>query len=163
MFFVDLPEQSGDTPPTATQWVDELARAQRRVGTPGLPFWREGPAAIFIRFKHLLEKSKTIEPITIDGKTVATLARNPAQAAAEMQEVAMFAKAVQLLGPAFPEEFKANADGRATMEAVLKKMRVTLLKLRSKEDVEKAVTQMAKLALSRHTADAPDSTPGPAA
>ena len=45
LFFVDHPEQTGDTPPTATQWMDELARAQRRSsarlacrsGAKGLP------------------------------------------------------------------------------------------------------------------------------
>jgi len=163
LFFVDLPEQSGDTPPTATQWVDELARAQRRIGTPGLPFWREGPASIFTRFKYLLEKAGTIAPIQVNGVTVATLPRNPAQAAAELQEVAMFGKAVSLLGGTFPEEFKANADGRATMEAVLKKMRVTLLVLRDKGEVAKAVDQIAKLTMGRHAPEAPDATPGPAA
>jgi hypothetical protein len=56
-FFVDFPEQTGDTPPTLGQWLDEMARAQRRIGRPGLPFWREGPAKIFIRFKYLLERA----------------------------------------------------------------------------------------------------------
>ncbi len=60
-----------------------------------------------------------------------------------------------------PQEFKANADGRSTMEAVLAKMRVTLLKLRNKEHVEAAVTQMAKLVMGRHAPDAPDQGAGP--
>ena len=105
------------------------------MGIPGLSFWREGPSKIFSRFQHLLEQSGAIAPIKVDGRAVATMPRNPAQAAAEQQEVASFAKAVQLLGAAFPEEFKANADGRATMDAVLAKMRVTLLKMRNKDDV----------------------------
>lgn len=145
LFYVDHPEQTGDTPPTAAQWYDEIARSQRRMGIPGLSFWREGPSKIFSRFRHLLEQSGAIQAIKVDGRAVATLPRNPTQAAAEMQEVANFAKAVQLLGQAFPEEFKANADGRATMDAVLAKMRVTLLKMRDKQDVAQAVDQMAKL------------------
>ncbi len=162
LFYVDHPEQSGDTPPTAAQWLDEIARSQRRLGIPGLSFWREGPAKIFSRYQHLLEQSGAIEPLKVDGRAIATMPRNPTQAAAEMQEVANFAKAVQLLGPTFPEEFKANADGRATMEAVLAKMRVTLLKLRDKDAVAGAVDQMAKLVAGRHAPDAPDQAAGPA-
>jgi hypothetical protein len=56
LFYVDLPEQTGDTPPSLGQWLDERARAQRRIGTPGLPFWRD-LSQIFIRYKYLLEKS----------------------------------------------------------------------------------------------------------
>lgn len=160
LFYVDHPEQTGDTPPTAAQWYDEIARSQRRMGIPGLSFWREGPAKIFQRFQHLLEQSGAITPMKVDGRAVATLPRNPTQAAAEMQEVANFAKAVQLLGGAFPEEFKANADGRGTMDAVLGKMRVTLLKMRNKEDVARAVDQMAKLISGRHAPDAPDQSAG---
>jgi hypothetical protein len=162
LFYVDHPEQTGDTPPTAAQWYDEIARSQRRLGIPGLSFWREGPAKLFLRFQHLLEQSGAIQPIQVEGRTVAAMPRNPTQAAAEMQEVANFAKAVQLLGAAFPEEFKANADGRGTMDAVLAKMRVTLLKMRDKIQVAAAVEQMAKLVAGRHAPGAPDQPMGPA-
>jgi len=76
LFYVDLPEQSGDTPPTRAQWLDEAARAQRRIGTPGMPFWRD-LAQIFIRFKYLLEKSGAIVPVQVDGRAVSTQPINP--------------------------------------------------------------------------------------
>jgi hypothetical protein len=164
LFYVDLPEQSGDTPPTLGQWLDEMARAQRRLGTPGLPFWREGPAKIYLRFKYLLEKSGAIEPLTIDGRTVAILPRNPAQAAAEQQEVGMALKAIGAVAPAFPEEFKMNVDGRETMDNIFEKMRVTdLIVMRDKAKVAQAVDQMAKLAAGRHAPEGSEATPGPAA
>jgi hypothetical protein len=162
LFYVDLPEQSGDTPPTATQWLDERARMQRRIGTPGLSFWRD-LAQIFLRYKYLLEKSKTIEPLTIDGKAVAMLPRNPAQAAAKLQAVAEAARTAQTLGGMFPEEWKINADGRKTMEAWLEETEVTLIKLRPIAEVAKAVDQMSKLAGARHVGDPGEATPGPAA
>jgi hypothetical protein len=162
LFYVDLPEQSGDTPPTATQWLDERARMQRRIGTPGLPFWRD-LSQIFIRYKYLLETSKAILPIQVDGRAVSMLPRNPAQAAAKLQAVAEAARTAQTLGAMFPEEFKMNVDGRETMEAWLKETEVTLLKLRPKEDVVKAVDQISKLVAGRHVPGAPDQTPGPAA
>jgi hypothetical protein len=162
LFYVDLPEQTGDTPPTLGQWLDEMARAQRRIGTPGMPFWRD-LSQIFIRYKYLLEAGKAIMPIAVDGRAVATLPRNPAQAAAQQQELAEAARTAQILGGMFPEEFKMNMDGRATMEAWIEKSRTgSVLTLRNKDQVAKAVDQMAKLAGARHVGDPGEATPGPA-
>ena len=141
LFFVDLPEQTGDTPPTAAQWYDEIARSQRRIGTPGLSFWREGPMRIFLRFQHLLELSGAITPIKVDGRAVATMPRNPAQAAAEMQEVSSAMKAIGFAGQAFPEEFKMYVDGEKTQLALFDKMRVTgnFVKMRDSNAVKQAI------------------------
>jgi head-to-tail connecting protein len=145
LFFVDYPEQTGDTPPTLGQWLDEMARSQRRIGTPGLPFWAEGPAAIFTRFKYLLEAAGAIQPVKVDGRAVATLPRNPAQAAAEQQEVGMAMKMATYLAQTFPEEFKMYIDGNSSMKAMLEKSRVTLLKYRDADQVAEAVKQMSQL------------------
>jgi hypothetical protein len=149
-FFLDWPQQRGDTPPTATQWLDEMQLAQRRLGTPGLSFWREGPAEIFLRFKHILEKRGIIQPITVNGKTVSLEPYNPAQRASEQQEVAMFARFAQLMGPLFPEEWKLKTDGEDTMKAVAEKMRVTgLWKMRSADDQKTALAAIAQLSQGR--------------
>lgn len=155
LFYVDYPEQRGDTPPTLGQWMDELARAQRRIGTPGLTFWWEGPAKIFLRFKYLLEAKGVIDPVKVNGKAVALVPSNPAQRAAEQQEVATAVKAIQILGEAFPEEFKAYIDGKETMKAFIDKMRVTLLKFRPQAQVDNAVSMIAKL-LKGHLAPSGD-------
>ena len=162
LFFVDYPEQTGDTPPTLGQWLDEMARAQRRVGTPGLPFWREGPAQIFLRFKYLLEAAGSIKPIQVDGRAVALLAYNPAQAAAEQQEVGQAVKAGQIISGFFPEGFKIHIDDVATSKALLEKMRVTLFKWRDPKDVQNAVDQISKIVGGRERPQAPDTPPGPA-
>ena len=144
-FYVDFPQQSGDTPPTLGQWLDEMARAQRRIGRPGLPFFREGPAQIFIRFKYLLEKAGAIQPIKIDGKTIALMPYNPAQRAAEQQEIAMAVHGLQLCAQFWPEEFKAWVDGKSTMMALLEKLRVELVKFRSPDQVQGAIDHISKL------------------
>jgi hypothetical protein len=143
--FVDYPEQKGDTPPTLGQWMDELARAQRRIGHAGTSFWYEGPAQYFLRFKYLLEKRGVIKPIKVNGNVIALHPVNPAQRAAEQQEIATAVRAIQILGQAFPEEFKAYIDGKATMQAFIDKMRVTLLKFRPQKDVDNAVGMIQKL------------------
>ncbi len=163
LHFVDYPEQTGDTPPTLGQWLDEMARAQRRLGTPGLGFWREGPAQIFLRFKWLLEKSGSIKPIRVDGRAVATMPRNPAQAAAEQQEVGMAMKIATYLAQTFPEEFKIAIDGTATMKEFVAKARVSLLKFRDPQHVAQAVQQMSQLVGDRPVPGATNQTPGPAA
>jgi hypothetical protein len=159
MFYVDYPEQKGDTPPTLGQYMDELARSQRRIGTPGLPFWLEGPAKIFLRFKYMLEVHGVIQPVKVEGKTVSLQPYNPAQRAAEQQEIATTVRNIQILGQAFPEEFKAFIDGKATMKALLEKTRDTLLKMRADDQVEKAVGMIQQLLSPRAV---PGGTPQPA-
>lgn len=164
LFYVDHPEQSGDTPPTATQWMDELARAQRRIGTPGLSFWREGPAQIFLRFKHLLEIAGVITALKVDGRAVSTMPRNPAQAAAEQQEVVKAMQLLTYLAQTFPEEFKAMIDGKSTMEMIIDKARASgLIKFRKPEDVAKMVDQLSKLVGDRPVPGGQPPIPGPAA
>jgi len=89
--------------------------------------------------------------------------RNPAQAAAEQQEVGMAIKAAQFLAAMFPEEWKMYIDGKATMTAILAKMRVKLIKMRSPDQVKAAVEQMAQLVAARPGKGIPSETPGPAA
>lgn len=163
LHFVDYPEQSGDTPPTLGQWLDEMARAQRRLGTPGLSFWREGPAQIFLRFKYLLEASGAITPIRVDGKTVATMPRNPAQAAAEQQEVGMAMKTITYFAQTFPEEFKIKVDGGKTMKSMAEKARVGLISWRTDDQAKAVVAQMAQLTGDRPVPGPTGQTPGPAA
>ena len=121
---------------------------------------------MFSRFQHLLEQSGAIKPMKVDGRAVATLPRNPAQAAAEMQEVAAAMKMIVFEAQTFPEEFKANVDGRATMEKLNEKTRTSpLIVLRDKEHVAAAVSQISKLLAGHGPQGQPGQTPpaGPGA
>jgi hypothetical protein len=149
-FFLDWPQQRGDTPPTATQWLDEMQLAQRRLGTPGSSFWKECPAQIFLRFKYLLERRGAIKPIQVNGKTVSLEPYNPAQRAAEQQEVAMAARFLSLAAPVWPEEFRLKIDGSASMEAIIEKMRVSgLIKVRSQSAIGNVVDGIKQLSQGR--------------
>lgn len=145
-FYLDWPEQRGDTPPTATQWLDEMQIAQRRIGTPGMPFWKEGPAQIFLRFKYLLVKAGRIREVKVDGKVVSLQPYNPAQRAAEQQEVAMFARFAQLAAPLFPEEWKLATDGGKTIDMLADKMRVKeIWQARTPDQQAAALQQISQL------------------
>lgn len=146
LFFLDWPEQRGDTPPSATQWLDQMTMAQRRIGTPGMPFWQEFCAPIFMRFRYLLEKRGILEPVMIDGKTVSLTPYNPAQRAAEQQEVAAAARFMEIGGQAFPEEFKVAVDGSKTLENMRMKLGADkVVAMRTADQIQGAISQIAQL------------------
>jgi Bacteriophage head to tail connecting protein len=162
IWYLDRPEQRGKTPPTASQWLDEMTMRQQRIGTPGLAFWNEGPASIFVRFQYLLEKAGAILEVKIDGKVITLLPYNPAQKSVEQQEVAMFARFVQIAGEAFPEEFKLHSDGAQTIIKLAKKMGVDAIWVqRNAAQIAQALNQLKSLA--QNTAPAAPEIPGPQA
>jgi Bacteriophage head to tail connecting protein len=154
LFFVDYPEQSGDTPPTLGQWLDEMARAQRRIGTSGMSFWREGPRSYFLRFKYLLEAAGTIKKLQDKaGRAISTQPYNPAQRAAEQQEIATATQCAQMSSQLFPEEWKLVVDGKATIEAFVEKMRASgLLKMRNPDQIQQILKQITPLVGGRRAA-----------
>lgn len=146
LFFLDWPDQLGKTPPTATQWLDQMTLAQRRIGTPGLGFWKEWCAGVFERFTYLLEKGGAIQKIRINEKPVPLMPYNPAQRAAEQEEVAMFARFGEIGGQMFPEEWKVKVDGSATLEKLAGKMSVNdIVVWREEGAVAGAISNIAKL------------------
>ena len=94
LWYVDRPEQVGKTPPTASQWLDQIVEMQKRMGLVGQRFWRDGPRQYFLRFKYLLEKRGRLEPI----KSAGSLAPyNPAIKGQEYQEVQLATKLMEIV------------------------------------------------------------------
>jgi hypothetical protein len=151
LFFLDWPQQRGDTPPTATQWIDEMTLAQRRIGTPGLSFFSEVCVGVFMRFTHLLEQAGQVEKITIAGKDgkktpVAMLPYNPVMRAAEQEEVALFTRFAEIGTTVFPEEWKIATDGGKTLKKLATKMGVeSTWEQRSPADVKNAIANISQL------------------
>ena len=153
LFFVDHPEQTGDTPPTLGQWLDELARMQRRIGTAGYSFWREGPMKIFLRYKYLLEASGVLAPIKSNGRTIATVPYNPTQRAAEQQEIATAVQCLQISLQTFPEEGRLQIDGGKTISNFIDKMRTGgLVALRPDNQIKQVLPMIAQLIQGRQRA-----------
>jgi hypothetical protein len=156
LHFLDWPEQTGDTPPTATQWLDEMTMAQRRIGLPGMSFWREFCASVFTRFAFILQKDGLIEEVVHDGKQVSLQPYNPAQRAAEKQEVAQFARLAEIGGMAFPEEWKAMVNGGETLKNLSRKISAdSVVVFRKPEELQGAL-EMIKPLLGGATPGAPD-------
>jgi hypothetical protein len=147
LFYNDFPEQRGDTPPTATQWVDEMAMAQRKIGTPGLAFWREGPMQIFQRFYYLAREAGLTDTKKVADKDLSFAPYNPTQRAQDSQKVATAVKAGQIAASLFPEEFKVHYDGAKSIDRINKLLDVQdVFEKRDPAQVKAAVDQLSQLA-----------------
>ena len=139
LHFLDFPDQIGKTPPSATQWLDEMTMAQRRIGTPGQAFWGEWCVGVFERFEYLCSKRGYISKIKHDGKDVSLRPVNPAHKAADQQEVAQATRVIQIGAEAFPEEWKLMVDGRKTIANLVKKGGAeNIIVMRSDDEVKGA-------------------------
>jgi hypothetical protein len=143
LHFLDQPEQVGKTPPTAEQWLDEVARAKRRIGTPGKVFFREMPAELFLRFKYLLEKRGRITPVKIDGKQLSLVPYDPTEQAQEHQEVQIANRVLEMGRMHFPQTMQLAVDETATITNIKNKLRDKLVKMRSPAEMAAAVEQLA--------------------
>jgi hypothetical protein len=172
IFYLDRPEQRGKTPPTASQWLDEMTMRQQRIGTPGYAFWREACGGTFLRFQYLLERAGVIHPVEIDGKVITLTPYNPAQKSVEQQEVAMFARFVEIASQAYPEEFKLWSDGKKSIVNLARKMGVDeIWAMRNEGQVREALAHLQALASNQpgtapaipgQQAPEPDAGPAPA-
>lgn len=146
LHYVDFPEQSGKTPPTATQWIDELVKSQKRIGTPGYSFWREFPCEVFKRFLYLAEKRGIVEKIEVNGARATLQAYNPAQRAQESQEVLTATRLIQIGESAFPQIFQAAVDALPTLKNLQTKLGDKLVTIRSPEQLKEGLTNLASVA-----------------
>jgi hypothetical protein len=161
LFYNDFPQQRGDTPPTATQWVDEMAMAQRRIGTPGEKFWSEGPAEIFLRFYWLAERRGTLKPIMDGEKLIAVVPNNPTRRAQNQQKVAMASRGAQLATAFFPEEFKAKVDGAKAIDNIFRLLDVAdVFPVRDAAQVSQAVDLIKQLQGGAGGEAVPSTPPG---
>jgi hypothetical protein len=145
MHFIDKPEQRGDTPPTAAQWMSEIELGQRRFGVPGRVFWREFVGPCFQRFARIMEDKGQIKPPLLGGKSVAVSAVNPAARAQDMQEVTNAARVLEIGMNAFPEEGKAAFDGTSILRNLNEKLKNGIIEFRDPAEVQQAVELISQL------------------
>lgn len=146
MFYLDWPEQQGKTPPSASQWLDQVTMSLRRIGTPGQPFWREFCGEAFMRFAFIMEKRGAIKPVEVDGKSITLEPYNPAARAVEANEVAAGARFMEIGGQGFPEEFKMEVDGSKSLRNFAKKLgALKIIEFRSDEDKQAAIEGITQL------------------
>lgn len=81
-FYQDGPRQRGDTPPSATQWLDEARRVQRRIGKPSAPMWHEMIYPFVQRVEFIAAQTGVVQGrITHQGRDIKVTPLSPLQKA----------------------------------------------------------------------------------
>ena len=87
-FYQDGPRQRGDTPPTASQWLDERRRVQLRIGKPSAPLWREFFLPFIQRVEFIgVQIGRFEEQLTHNGDVIDVLPLSPLQKATNQDKV----------------------------------------------------------------------------
>lgn len=87
-FYQDGPRQRGDTPPTASQWIDERRRVQVRLGKPSAPLWTEFFLPFIQRVEQIGVENGTLDgQITHNERVLTVLPVSPLQRAQNQDKV----------------------------------------------------------------------------
>lgn len=133
-FYQDGPRQSGDTPPTATQWVDERRRIQQRLGKPSAPLWTEMLAPLIQRVEYLGVRSGRLEQaITLNGNQLTLLPISPQQKAHNQDQVLVARSNLDLAVATFQENTGGIVDGVSTFKNIVRASGDKLTVIRDQE------------------------------
>ncbi len=129
-FYQDGPRQTGDTPPTATQWVDERRRVQQRIGKPSAPLWREFFLPFIQRIERIgVQTGKLDGELAIDGEAISVLPMSPLQKAQNQDKVMVSRSNLDMAVAAFGENVASVIDMPATMREIIEASGDTLTKI----------------------------------
>jgi hypothetical protein len=141
--YQDRPEQTGKTPPTATQWADEAAERARRMGTPATNLVIELQYPLFRRFAYLLEKRGKLPKVTLNGETIALEPVSPLLRAQEQEEVVRVDKWAEMLGARLgPEMANIVINSFEYARWLAAKMGVPPNLTRSEDELQQTVQQL---------------------
>lgn len=114
-FYQDGPRQKGDTPPTASQWLDERHRVQLRIGKPSAPLWREFFLPFIQRMEFIgVEIGKFDGPLTHNGDVIDVQPISPLQKAANQDKIVTSRSNLELLFSVAGEAAGQVVDLQAT-------------------------------------------------
>ena len=120
-FYQDGPRQRGDTPPSATQWIDEARRVQRRIGKPSAPLWSEMILPFLQRVEYLgVQTGQIPQAITFDGRKLSVKPVSPLQKAQNQNKVLTTRSNLDLAAAAFGDALPQVVDVMQTMKNITK-------------------------------------------
>lgn len=141
MFFQDGPRQRGDTPPTASQWVDERRRVQQRLGKPSAPLWKEFFLPFIQRIETIgVEVGKLDGAMTHNGEVISVLPISPLQKAQNQDKVMVSRSNLDLGAGAFGDAFGQVIDLAATFENIIEASGDDLTVINKEEPANDAAT-----------------------
>tara|TARA_R110000868_G_scaffold237132_9_gene491612 strand:- start:23615 stop:25129 length:1515 start_codon:yes stop_codon:yes gene_type:complete len=135
-FYQDGPRQRGDTPPTASQWLDERRRVQQRIGKPSAPLWSEMICALIQRFEFIaVETGELEQAITVNGREITIQPVSPLQKAQNQDQVRVAQANLELAFNVFQDRVDNFIDPVKTFGNIVKTSGDELTVLRSEEQV----------------------------
>lgn len=132
-FYQDGPRQRGQTPPTASQWLDERRRVQARLGKPSAPLFSEVLLPLIQRVEYIaVAQGQIDQAITIDGTTIHVRPISP-MSRSQNQDKAMITRSNLDMGvQVFGENVGQLVDMKTTYQNIIKATGDELLVLNDK-------------------------------
>jgi hypothetical protein len=120
-FYQDGPRQRGETPPTASQWLDERRRVQQRLGKPSAPLWSEMILPMMQRVEYLLVEAGDLpEAITHDERNLTVMPMSPLQKAQNQDQVMISRANLDLAFNVLGDQVATVVDVVGTLKNVVK-------------------------------------------
>lgn len=133
-FYQDGPRQRGDTPPTASQWIDERRRVQQRIGKPSAPLWTEMILPMIQRIEYLgVQSAKISEALSHNGQAISVKPISPLQKAQNQDQVMIAQSNLGLAFQTFQDQVTNFVDPLATFANIVKASGDDLTVLRKQE------------------------------
>lgn len=145
--FQDKPQQSGDTPPTAAQWMDQKAEIARRMGAPIGRLTTEWQWAIFQRFAYMMEHRGKLPEVTLNGNIVRLRPQSPLVKAQRQQKVMVGERLIGAINQAFgPQMGPLLMDAIKTSKNLKDQLGDDIVVLRTDGDISQFINRAAMLA-----------------
>ena len=120
-FYQDGPRQRGETPPTASQWLDERRRVQQRLGKPSAPLWSEMFYPFVQRIERLaVDTGRLDAAITHQGDVITVQPISPLQKAQNQDQVMIARSNLELGFGVFQEQFGEVVDQIGTFKNIVR-------------------------------------------
>jgi hypothetical protein len=121
--YQDKPSQSGDTPPSATQWLDERAQNDRRLAIIRSNLYNDWTLQIMQRFAYIMQRRGELPMNIIVGEKEFPVEFDSAlQRASDIEEVQRARDLLQLMVGLLGESAMASINAKETAENIQAKL-----------------------------------------
>ena len=132
--------QRGDTPPSATQYVDERRRTQRRIGKPSAPLWSEFFVPLVQRIEFLGIKTNRIpEALSHNGQDILVMPVSPLQKAQNSDQVLTTRSNLDMAFGVLQDRTAEFIDPIATLKNIVDASGDRLMVIRDEQQQEQPV------------------------
>jgi hypothetical protein len=143
--YQDRPEQTGKTPPTATQWADEAAERARRTAVTNLVQELQYP--LIKRFSYLLGQRGILPKVKLQGEELQLQPVSPLLRAQEQEKVVRIDRFLELANARFgPQMVNAWVKQDDSLALMAKGLGVPMELIRNKVEMQAMIANVAQLA-----------------